>query len=123
MQKKHKFLGSFAAIIRGKFAWIFVRIIMNRINCKQLKFFVHGPPGSGKTFLANRIKEFCEYLNFKTFLTAYTGAAATLRCGCTINYLLKLNQTPIWKFANYGWIWLDLDPMGLIFKNTLNAEM
>lgn len=54
---------------------------------EQLLLFVHGPAGTGKTLLANRIMKAANRLGLGSKFAACTGAAASINGGCTLHYL------------------------------------
>ena len=67
------------------------KMILNDLfnTSTNLNVLIHGPPGSGKTFLAKHISNF---FNGRAFFCAPTGCAASLLpCGRTIHNLFQLS--------------------------------
>ena len=63
---------------------------------KPLRIFIHGGPGTGKTFLANRIMEAARLRGLMSRFTALSGAAATINGGTTIHYAMGMTKTTKW---------------------------
>ena len=63
---------------------------------KPLRLFVHGGPGTGKTFLANRIMRAARLRGMASRFTALSGAAATINGGTTIHYATGMTKTTKW---------------------------
>ena len=60
-------------------------------------YFIHGPPGSGKTWLTKRIKVVLKTRRIKYIFAAFSGVAVLLGSGCTLHYLVCMagrGQTP-----------------------------
>ena len=60
------------------------------VTSKQLLMFVHGPPGTGKTILADRIMAAANRIGIGSKFSALSGAAASINGGSTIHYLTNL---------------------------------
>ena len=63
---------------------------------KPLRIFVHGGPGTGKTFLANRIMKAAHNRGIDSRFTALSGAAATINNGTTIHYAMGMTKIIKW---------------------------
>ena len=63
---------------------------------KPLRIFIHGGPGTGKTFLARRIIHAARLRGMNTRFTALSGAAATINGGTTIHYAMGMTKTTKW---------------------------
>ena len=63
---------------------------------KALRIFIHGGPGTGKTFLANRIMQAARLRGMMSRFTALSGAAATINGGTTIHYAMGMTKTTKW---------------------------
>ena len=63
---------------------------------KPLRIFIHGGPGTGKTFLARRIIHAARLRGMTTRFTALSGAAATINGGTTIHYAMGMTKTTKW---------------------------
>jgi len=66
-------------------------------NHEPLRMFVHGGPGTGKSFLAERIMTAAKRRGLVCRFTALSGAAATVNDGTTIHYIAGLK-----KFCSWG---------------------
>ena len=70
------------------------------VNCfdqnKRLRMFVHGGPGTGKSFLAKKIMTAARRRGMVTRFTALSGAAATINNGTTIHYVARLKRFCSW---------------------------
>ena len=65
-------------------------------NCEPLRMFVHGGPGTGKSFLANIIMIAAKRRGLVSRFTALSGAAATVNNGTTIHYIAGLKRFCSW---------------------------
>ena len=63
---------------------------------KPLRIFVHGGPGTGKTFLANSIMKAARARGMDSRFTALSGAAATINSGTTLHYAMGMTQMIKW---------------------------
>lgn len=66
---------------------------------KPLRMFVHGGPGTGKSFLAERIMTAAKKRGIVSRFTALSGAAATVNNGTTIHYITGLKRFCTWGRA------------------------
>jgi hypothetical protein len=64
---------------------------------ETLRMFVHGGPGTGKSFLAEKIMVAAVRRGLVSRFTALSGAAATVNGGTTIHYIARLS-----KFCSWG---------------------
>ena len=64
---------------------------------ETLRMFVHGGPGTGKSFLAEKIMVAAVRRGLVSRFTALSGAAATVNGGTTIHYIARLP-----KFCSWG---------------------
>ena len=65
-------------------------------NNEPLRMFVHGGPGTRKSFLAKRIMIAARRRGLVSRFTALSGAAATVNDGTTIHYITGLNPFCSW---------------------------
>ena len=63
---------------------------------KCLRIFVHGGPGTGKTFLAERIMKAASLRGMTSRFTALSGAAATINGGTTLHYSVGMTRHTKW---------------------------
>ena len=63
---------------------------------KPLRMFVHGGPGTGKSFLAKKLMTAARRRGMVTRFTALSGAAATINNGTTIHYVARLKRFCSW---------------------------
>ena len=63
---------------------------------KCLRIFVHGGPGTGKTFLAERIMKAASLRGMTSRFTALSGAAATINGGTTLHYAVGMTRHTKW---------------------------
>ena len=73
------------------------------VNCfdqnKPVRMFVHGGPGTGKSFLAKKLMTAARRRGMVTRFTALSGAAATINNGTTIHYVARLKRFCSWGEA------------------------
>ena len=63
---------------------------------KPLRMFVHGGPGTGKSFLAECIMKAASARGLVSRFTALSGAAATINEGTTLHYATGMTQRTKW---------------------------
>ena len=63
---------------------------------KPLRMFVHGGPGTGKSFLAECIMKAASARGLVSRFTALSGAAATINQGTTLHYATGMTQRTKW---------------------------
>ena len=63
---------------------------------KPLRIFVHGGPGTGKSFLAECIMKAASVRGLVSRFTALSGAAATINEGTTLHYATGMTQRTKW---------------------------
>ena len=77
-----------------------LRAFNHAVECfdanKPLRIFVHGGPGTGKTFLANHVMKAARIRGMQSRFTALSGAAATINGGTTIHYAMGMTKTTKW---------------------------
>lgn len=78
-----------------------LRVLDHAITCfdtdKPLRVFVHGGPGTGKSFLANLLMKAASIRGLVSRFTALSGAAATINGGTTIHYAMG------WRGKHISW--------------------
>ena len=57
---------------------------------EQLRLLIHGPPGVGKTYLANLIQRAAKFRGISSRCTAYSGVAASLLNGVTTHHIVGM---------------------------------